>query len=133
MDIVPVPAFADNYLWLVHDEASGETAVVDPGDAAPVLAEAGRRGWTMDQVWNTHWHPDHTGGNAALKAAGAKVIGPAAEAGKIPTLDIPLKEGDRAPDFTHQRDCDSVVRLADYKGRKLVVFFYPRADRTIIR
>ena len=40
MEIVAVPAFADNYLWLVHDEASGETAVVDPGDAAPVLAEA---------------------------------------------------------------------------------------------
>jgi len=62
MEIVAVPAFSDNYLWLVHDEASGETAVVDPGDAAPVLAEAERRGWGITQVWNTHWHPDHTGG-----------------------------------------------------------------------
>ena len=43
---------------------SGETAVVDPGDAAPVLAEAEARGWRIGQVWNTHWHPDHTGGNA---------------------------------------------------------------------
>ncbi len=68
MEIVAVPAFSDNYLWLVHDEASGETAVVDPGDAAPVLAEAERRGWTIGQVWNTHWHPDHTGGNLAIKA-----------------------------------------------------------------
>ena len=42
---------------------SGETAVVDPGDAAPALAEADARGWTITQVWNTHWHPDHTGGN----------------------------------------------------------------------
>jgi hydroxyacylglutathione hydrolase len=44
MEILAVPAFTDNYLWIVHDDASGETAVVDPGDAAPVLAEAGRRG-----------------------------------------------------------------------------------------
>ena len=61
MEIVPVPAFSDNYIWLVHDDASGETAVVDPGDAAPALAEAGHRGWTINQVWNTHWHRDHTG------------------------------------------------------------------------
>jgi hydroxyacylglutathione hydrolase len=95
LQIIAIPAFADNYLWLVHDEDSGETAVVDPGDPAPVLAEAERRGWTIDQVWNTHWHPDHTGGNAAVKDAGAIVSGPAAEAGRIPTLDVALKEGDR--------------------------------------
>ena len=77
MEIVAVPAFADNYIWLVHDEASGETAVVDPGDAAPVLAEAERRGWTIGQIWNTHWHPDHTGGNLAIKeATGARISGP---------------------------------------------------------
>jgi hydroxyacylglutathione hydrolase len=92
MDIVAVPAF-DNYLWLVHDDASGETAVVDPGDAAPVLAEAERRGWTITQVWNTHWHPDHTGGNIAIKeATGAPISGPAAET--IPGRDTGLREGD---------------------------------------
>ena len=93
MEIVPVPAFSDNYLWLVHDETSGETAVVDPGDAAPVLAEAKRRAWSITQVWNTHWHPDHTGGNLAIKeATGARILGPAGE--KIPGRDIALKEGD---------------------------------------
>lgn len=93
MKIVPVPAFSDNYLWLVHDEASGETAVVDPGDAAPVLAEADRRGWAITKVWNTHWHPDHTGGNLAVKAAtGARIYGPAAE--NIPGREMGLKEGD---------------------------------------
>ena len=92
MEIVAVPAFSDNYLWLVHDEASGETAVVDPGDAAPVLAEVQRRGWTLTQVWNTHWHPDHTGGNLAIKeATGARISGPAGE--KIAGRDIALKEG----------------------------------------
>jgi len=93
MEIVAVPAFFDNYLWLVHDEASAETAVVDPGDAAPVLAEAERRGWTIRQVWNTHWHRDHTGGNLAIKqATGARIFGPAGE--DIPSRDVALREGD---------------------------------------
>jgi len=107
MQIVAVPAFSDNYLWLVHDEESGETAVVDPGDAAPVLAEAGRRGWTIDQVWNTHWHPDHTGGNLAIKqATGARVSGPAIE--NIPGRDVTLKQGDE-------------VRLGNHVGRVVEV------------
>ena len=95
LQIVAVPAFADNYLWLVHDPDSGETAVVDPGDGAAVLAEADARGWTIGQVWNTHWHPDHTGGNAAVVAAtGATLSAPAAEAARIPSIDVALKEGD---------------------------------------
>jgi hydroxyacylglutathione hydrolase len=107
MDIVAVPAFADNYLWLVHDDRTGETAVVDPGDAAPVLAEAERRGWTITQVWNTHWHPDHTGGNLAIKeATRARISGPAAET--IPGRDTALREGDE-------------IRLGDHVGRVIEV------------
>ena len=107
MQIVAVPAFSDNYLWLVHDDESGETAVVDPGDAAPVLAEAGRRGWTIGQVWNTHWHPDHTGGNLAIKqATGGRVSGPAIE--NIPGRDVTLKQGDE-------------VRLGNHAGRVVEV------------
>jgi hydroxyacylglutathione hydrolase len=107
MEIVAVPAFSDNYLWLVHDEESGETAVVDPGDAAPVLAEAGRRGWTIGQVWNTHWHRDHTGGNLAIKqATGARISGPADE--DIPGRDVALSKGD-------------TVRLGGHIGRVLEV------------
>lgn len=107
MQIVPVPAFADNYLWLVHDEPSGETAVVDPGDAAPVLAAAAERGWTITQVWNTHWHPDHTGGNLAInEVTGARISGPAS--GNIPGRDVALREGDE-------------VRLGDHEGRVIEV------------
>jgi hydroxyacylglutathione hydrolase len=107
LEVIAVPAFADNYLWLVHDEDSGETAVVDPGDADPVLAEANRRGWTISQVWNTHWHPDHTGGNIAIKeATGARVSGPASET--IPGRDVALAEGDS-------------VRLGKHKGRVIAV------------
>ncbi|MGN6374126.1 MAG: hydroxyacylglutathione hydrolase [Sphingomonas sp.] len=102
LDIVRIPALSDNYIWLVHDPASGETLVIDPAEADPVLAAAAGRGWTITQIWNTHWHPDHTGGNAAIKAAtGARVTGPAAEAARIATLDATVGEGD-------------VVRLGDH-------------------
>ena len=96
LDIARIPALSDNYVWLVHERGSGETTVIDPALAEPVLAEAESRGWRITQIWNTHWHPDHTGGNAAIKAAtGAFVTGPAAEAARIPTLDRQVREGDR--------------------------------------
>ena len=105
LEIVAVPAFADNYLWLVHDEASGETAVVDPGDPAPVMAEAERRGWRITTILNTHWHPDHTGGNLAIKeATGAAIWGPAGENGRVPGLDHPLAEGDRIRIGDHEAE-----------------------------
>jgi hydroxyacylglutathione hydrolase len=107
LDIVPVPAFADNYIWLVHDDASGETAAVDPGDGAAALAEADRRGWTIDQVWNTHWHADHTGGNLAIReATGARISGPAAS--RIPGRDVALREGDE-------------ICIGDHAGRMIEV------------
>ncbi|WP_267395076.1 MULTISPECIES: hydroxyacylglutathione hydrolase [unclassified Sphingomonas] len=94
LEIVRVPVLSDNYAWLLHDAASGETVVVDPGEAAPVLAAASARNWTIDGVWTTHWHPDHTGGNDAIKATGARITGPAAEAAKIRSLDVLVGEGD---------------------------------------
>jgi hydroxyacylglutathione hydrolase len=96
LDIVRIPVLSDNYVWLVHEPVSGETMVVDPAVAAPVMAEADRRGWRITQIWNTHWHPDHTGGNAEIKAAtGCTITGPAAEFERIPTLDVQVREGDR--------------------------------------
>lgn len=96
LDVVRIPVLSDNYVWLVHEPQSGDTTVIDPAVAEPVLDEAASRGWTITQIWNTHWHPDHTGGNAAIKAAtGARVTGPAAEAARIPTLDRQVGEGDK--------------------------------------
>ncbi len=95
LEIIRIPVLSDNYVWLVHEPDSGETMVVDPAVAEPVLAEADARGWKITHIWNTHWHPDHTGGNAAIKAAtGCVIIGPAAEAERIPTLDTLVREGD---------------------------------------
>ena len=96
IEVVRIPARQDNYIWMAHDDLSGETVVIDPADAAPVLAEADKRGWKIGQIWNTHWHGDHIGGNAGIKAAtGCTITGPAAEAAKIPTLDRLVGEGDR--------------------------------------
>ena len=107
LEIVPVPAFTDNYIWLVHDAASGETAVVDPGDAAPALAEADQRGWSITQVWNTHHHWDHTGGNQAIKdATGCIVSGPAAE--DIKARDVALSE-------------DSELRIGAHEGHVIEI------------
>lgn len=95
MEVVRVPALSDNYVWLLHDASSGDTVVVDPAESGPVLAEASARSWTITQIWNTHWHADHTGGNAAIKAAtGCTISGPAAEFARIPTLDVQVREGD---------------------------------------
>lgn len=95
IEVVRIPVLSDNYVWLAHDPASGETIVVDPAVAEPVMAAAAQRGWRISQIWNTHWHPDHTGGNQAIKqATGCTVTGPAAEADRIPTLDRHVSEGD---------------------------------------
>lgn len=95
IEVARIPVLSDNYVWLAHDPISGETAAVDPAVAEPVLAEAANRGWTITHIWNTHWHPDHTGGNAEIRAAtGCTIIGPADEAARIPTLDHLVKGGD---------------------------------------
>jgi hydroxyacylglutathione hydrolase len=94
-EVLRVPVLRDNYAWLVHDDASGRTAALDPGEAQPLLDAAAARGWTIDAVWLTHWHGDHVDGAAAIKAAtGARVVGPEAERAKIPALDDGVGEGD---------------------------------------
>ncbi len=94
MEIVRVPVLSDNYAWLLHDPASGATVAIDPGEAQPLIDAAAERGWTIGGIWNTHWHPDHVGGNAALKAAtGAEITGPEAERAKIDGMGRGVGEG----------------------------------------
>jgi hydroxyacylglutathione hydrolase len=96
MQIALVPLLSDNYGYLLHDPASGATAIVDPSEAGPVLAAAQARGWRLSHILNTHHHADHSGGNLGLKqATGAVVVGPAPDRARIPGIDIALDEGER--------------------------------------
>ena len=101
LKLIPIPAFADNYLWLLHD---GQRAlVVDPGDAAPVQRVLQENALQLAAILVTHHHADHTGGVDTLRnATGAKVYGPASE--RIPGPFVPLKGGDiaRAMDLDFQ-------------------------------
>lgn len=95
LEIHQFPCLSDNYGYLVHDPASGETACIDTPDADAYLREAGRKGWQISQIWNTHWHPDHAGGNEAIKAAtGCTVIAPEGDAARIAGVDRTVKQGD---------------------------------------
>lgn len=89
------PCLNDNYGYLVHDTRSGETAAIDTPDAEVYLAEADKLGWTITAIWNTHWHPDHAGGNLKIKDETAcLIVGPKGEAEKIPGLDRAVGDGD---------------------------------------
>lgn len=105
LEVACVPVLSDNYVWLLHDGKSGETVVIDPAVADPVLEAAAARGWRIGQIWNTHWHGDHIGGNAGIKAAtGCTVTGPAAEQAKIDTMDRAVGEGDRVRIGDHEAE-----------------------------
>jgi hydroxyacylglutathione hydrolase len=89
------PCLSDNYGFLLHDPASGETACIDTPDADAYLREAAAKRWRITQIWNTHWHPDHAGGNAALKAAtGCTIVAPEVDASKIAAIDRTVQHGD---------------------------------------
>jgi len=95
MEIVAVPVLTDNYVWLIHNPASGETAAVDPSVATPVLDAVAAKGWRLTQGLNTHWHPDHTGGNEDIQAATGATITAPAEAKRVSKVDCVVAEGDR--------------------------------------
>lgn len=93
MYLIPIPAFDDNYLWLLHD--GRRALVVDPGDAGPVQRALDAHALQLESILVTHHHADHTGGVDALReATGAQVWGPSAE--RIPQPYTPLKGGDTA-------------------------------------
>jgi hydroxyacylglutathione hydrolase len=120
------PCLKDNYGFLLHDPATGETATIDTPEAGKILAEAAAKGWTITQIWNTHWHPDHAGGNGEIVArTGAKVVGP--------------KEVDRigrAPDrILHEDDTVELgalkARIIDTPGHTLGHIVFYLADQKI--
>ncbi len=93
--IVTVPCLSDNYSYLAHDLASGATAVIDVPEAGPILRELAARDWKASHILLTHHHSDHIDGVEALAAAtGAHVIGAAADAHRLPPLDLAVAPGD---------------------------------------
>lgn len=100
VEIHQFPCLSDNYGFLVHDPASGETAAIDTPDGKEYLKQAEAKGWRITQIWNTHWHPDHAGGNEAIKAACQSnggvctVTAPLLDAEKIAAVDRTVRDGD---------------------------------------
>ena len=93
--LIVVPCLSDNYAYLLRDTHSGEVAVIDVPEAAPILAELDRRGWSATQVWLTHHHWDHVDGLPDLLAQhAASVVGAKADADRLPPLDLAVTEGD---------------------------------------
>ena len=85
LQIYQFPCLSDNFGVLIHDPEAGLTASIDAPEADKVTAALNEKGWKLTHVLTTHHHADHTGGNAALKAAtGCRIIGPRKEAGKVP-------------------------------------------------
>lgn len=112
---------SDNYCVLVHDPESGETAIIDAPDEGPIIAAIERTGWTPTHILTTHHHGDHVAANEALKARfGLKIIGPKAEAAKIPGIDETVAGGD----VIHV--CGEDVRVIDTPGHTAghIVYFF---------
>ncbi|KPA20982.1 Hydroxyacylglutathione hydrolase [Shimia sp. SK013] len=95
LQIVTIPCLSDNYAFLIHDDKSGDTALVDAPEPGPILDTLSDRGWTLSHVLLTHHHWDHVDGLADVLAQHpAKVVGATADAGRLPPLDISVTEGD---------------------------------------
>jgi hydroxyacylglutathione hydrolase len=104
------PCLSDNYGFLIHDPDSGETATIDTPDADVILSEADQAGWSITQIWNTHHHFDHAGGNETIQAlTGAKVVAPRYDRHRIPGISMEVEDGD-------------VISLGDHKAK---VFYTP--------
>lgn len=96
LELVTVPCLSDNYAFLVHNAATGQTGLVDAPEAAPIQAVLDQRGWLLTDVLLTHHHWDHVDGLEALRATHSpRIIGAAADAHRLPPLDLAVSEGER--------------------------------------
>lgn len=122
------PCLSDNYGFILRDTDSGETAAIDTPDAAEYLKQADAKGWKITQIWNTHWHPDHAGGNKAIvEATGAKVIAPQ-EVDKLSPIDRVVGNGDTVPLGTWQ------AKVIDVSGHTNghIAYYVPEAKMAFV-
>lgn len=95
LEIEVVPALSDNYIFMLFEPQTGTSGVVDPGEAAPVLARLAETGRKLDWILSTHHHSDHVGGNLDLKQRfGCRIVGPRADRDRIPGIDVEVGEGE---------------------------------------
>lgn len=125
LDIEQIPVLNDNYVYLLHDPETGATGVVDPAVVGPVMEALDRRGWTLTHILNTHHHHDHTGGNLEIKArTGCTIVGPRADAERIPGIDVTVGEEDLYAMGAAE------ARVFDVPGhtRGHIAFWFPESD-----
>ncbi|MGR3271686.1 MULTISPECIES: hydroxyacylglutathione hydrolase [Rhodobacterales] len=122
LELLTVACLSDNYAYLLHDAATGRTALVDAPEAAPIRAALDAHGWTLTDILLTHHHDDHVAGLADLRD-GARVIGAAADAHRLPPLDLAVRPGDPVEVL------DEAVEVIDVPGHTLghVAFHFPRS------
>ncbi|WP_294611023.1 hydroxyacylglutathione hydrolase [uncultured Roseovarius sp.] len=121
LQILTIPCLSDNYAYLAHDPETGDTMAVDVPEARPVLAALGEKGWVLSHVLLTHHHADHTQGLAELLAAApARVIGAAADAHRLPPLDLAVSEGDT---ITIGRETGHVLDVSGHTVGHIAVHF----------
>jgi hydroxyacylglutathione hydrolase len=121
LTLVTVPCLRDNYAFLLHDPAGGGTALVDAPEAGPIRAALAARGWRLTDILLTHHHDDHTAGVAELRT-GARVIGAAADAHRLPPLDLAVADGDTVA------VCGEDARVIAVPGHTLghIAFHFPK-------
>ena len=128
LEILTIPCLSDNYAYLVHNAATGETALVDVPEAPPLLAALSARGWQLTDVLLTHHHWDHIDGLPDLLAGlpkrpggGPRIWGAAADAHRLPSLDHALADGDTVT------ICGEAVQIFDVSGHTLghIAFHFP--------
>lgn len=124
-DLVTIPCLSDNYAFLLHDNQTGATAVIDVPEAGPIDAELSKRGWTLSEIWLTHHHPDHIQGvPALLEKHPARVLGAKNDIQRLPPLDLALEEGEN---FTF---AGSSVQVMDVSGHTIghIALYVPDAQ-----
>jgi hydroxyacylglutathione hydrolase len=121
-----VPILQDNYAWLLRDDATGATAIVDPAEGPPIIAAIEAAGGRLDLILLTHHHADHIQASDEVHARfpSAKVVGAAADAHRLPKLDQAVKEGDEV------RLGGAVARVIDTPGhtRGQINYFFPDGE-----
>jgi hydroxyacylglutathione hydrolase len=121
LELVTVPCLTDNYAYLIHDRETGETAVIDVPEVGPILAALSAREWQLSDILITHHHDDHIQGVDDLRArTGAMVLGAAADAHRLPRLDLPLTEQDS---FTIGRDSVRIIEVSGHTIGHIAFYF----------